>query len=390
MSAYFPNNQIFHPSGLANTTSPAAAPPGPGKNVAPMQYYMQLIKMGYTPMDAFAAEQQYFGRAAQIKNANQAATAGTIGNILGTVGGAWALNGFKNPFSAAEATSDLGVKMPTILGGEGSLGGAGTGAAETGAGELGAGGAGELGAETGTEAGLGTVALPLAVSAAVGGTVWEDGLHNAFTGKANRKDWTNLGVDALTAAGPNLLLRTLGMRSIGSQMTSGKSSDQKMRDGFRSIMKNTGVADDNYNVTLANGNKFDIGIDGKAKYQNVNGTQRNAWDVDWSNPLAKYATGIIDPKIRSTLGNVITNGKQHPEQYTGMLVNAVTSNAKTEQDVLDNIHALFNESPKQNKPEIFGPKPQASVPPQAPNSSMLPQKNASQSIGDILRQRMGA
>jgi len=94
-------------------------------------------------------------------------------------------------------------------------------------------------------------------------------------------------------------------------------------------------------------NEFNVGLDGKTRYKNVGENidgkkERQAWDVDFSNPLAKYATDQIDPMIRSIYAGSPKSVK--PEQYTGMLVNAVTSNAKSEQDVQNNIQAMLGKS----------------------------------------------
>ena len=130
-------------------------------------------------------------------------------------------------------------------------------------------------------------------------------------------------------------------------MTTGKSDAQLQRDDFRGLLKETGVANKNYEVSLADGSKFNIGLDGKTRYtnvgENIDGkTTRQAWDVDFSNPLAKFATDQIDPMIRSIYAEAPKGVK--PEQYTGMLVNAVTSNAKSQQDVQNNIQAMLGKS----------------------------------------------
>jgi hypothetical protein len=144
-------------------------------------------------------------------------------------------------------------------------------------------------------------------------------------------------------------------------MTSGKSNAQALRDDFRGDLKESGVADKDYMVTLADGSKFNIGLDGKTKYKNTDEkTTRNAWDVDWSNPLAKLASEKIDPMIRGIYGTDDPKAKFFPGQYTGMLVNAATSNAKNEAEVMANIEAMMGKSKfaKQAGVGITPPKPQ--------------------------------
>jgi hypothetical protein len=187
----------------------------------------------------------------------------------------------------------------------------------------------------------------------------------------------------------------MGKRSIGKMMTTGKSDAQLLRDDFRGLLKETGVADDNYNVTLADGSQFNIGLDGKTKYQNVGENidgkkSRNAWDVDFSNPLAKFAVNKINPMIANIYQG--TDGKLNPEQYTGMLVNAVTSNAKSEEDILANINAMLGKSTFAKQagialPEM--PKGRQVVPPvKTPQVSTPEGKEKSKSIGDVLRANM--
>jgi len=176
--------------------------------------------------------------------------------------------------------------------------------------------------------------------------MWETGMKDILRGRGNRADWTNQAAN-LTGIGEitNIGLRMAGKRSIGAMMTSGKSNAQALRDDFRGALKESGVADKDYMVTLADGSKFNIGLDGKTKYKNTDEkTTRNAWDVDFTNPLAKFATDKIDPMIRGIYGADDPKKKFFPGQYTGMLVNAATSNAKSEADVLANIETMLGKS----------------------------------------------
>jgi hypothetical protein len=137
----------------------------------------------------------------------------------------------------------------------------------------------------------------------------------------------------------------MGKPSIGRMMTSGKSDAQLLRDDFRGKLQETGVANEDYKITLANGDQYDIGKDGKAKLTNIDGkTTRRTWDVDWDNPLAKYAVDKLDPRVRSIYTEEAAKAGIPVEQYTGMLVNAATSNAKNEKEVDANINAFLGKS----------------------------------------------
>ena len=246
------------------------------------------------------------------------------------------MGGFQNIgslFSSAPAASSApavpgAVPMPPLLGGESALGATG---AQTGASTL---------------SSVGSVALPVAAAVATISNAWETGMKDIVRGRGDRADWTNQAAN-MTGIGQmaNIGLRLMGKRSIGAMMKSGKSGAQQIRDDFRGDLKESGVADKEYNVTLADGSKFNIGLDGKTKYKNIDEkTTRNAWDVDWSNPLAKLASDKIDPMIRNLYGTDNAKAKYYPGQFTGMLVNAATSNAKNEQEVMANIEAMLGKS----------------------------------------------
>lgn len=336
--------------------APQNTPPPPAKNMSQMQYFLQLTQQGYPTEAAYSSTMQYFGPQQQAQKQSNAALGQTAGQIIGLGGAAWAKNGFKLPSWLGGGASEAGT-----AGEAGAAGTAGAAAAApagmTAVGTAADGSimyapasmagaeAGTAGAEGLTLAGVGEVALPLAAIAAGASTLWEDGMKDIVRGKGNRADYTNLGVDLASGGLINLGLRLAGKRSIGKQMSTGKSDAQLLRDDFRGKLKDTGVADKDYNVVLANGDKFNVGLDGKTKYTNIDGkTKRNAWDVDYSNSLAKYASEQVDPMIRRIYGPDAEKKGIKPEQYTGMIVNAVTSNAKSQDDVMKNIHSVFGKS----------------------------------------------
>jgi len=372
---------------------PMQAPP-PAKGMSPQDYYNTLTSQGMRPWEAYNAVQASFGppktpeqrakeQASAEQNASLAQTGGTIGGLLI---GQEAIRGFPNvaglfgsgagATGTAAGTTGTTVATPTLLGAKTTAPLATT-------------------APGSTLSSVGSVGLPaLAVIAGLSET-WEGGMKDIIRGRGNRQDWTNMGVNAITGVGPNLALRWMGKRSIGKMMTTGKSDAQLQRDDFRGLLKQTGVADDNYNVTLADGSQFNIGLDGKTKYQNVGENidgkkTRNAWDVDFSNPLAKFAVDKIDPMIRSIYKDA--GGAVKPEQYTGMFVNAVTSNAKNEDEVMANINAMLSKSTFAQKAGAQPPPPstgkQVSPPVKTPQVSTPEGKEKNKSIRDILQSNM--
>jgi hypothetical protein len=326
------NEQMFNPDAPAFARS------------QPRAYYAWLTSRGVPHADAMNQTTSIFGQPKTpeelAKEKASAAQKGGLAQAGGAIAGSLlaneAMGGFQNIgslFSSAPAASSApavpgAVPMPPLLGGESALGATG---AQTGASTL---------------SSVGSVALPVAAAVATISNAWETGMKDIVRGRGDRADWTNQAAN-MTGIGQiaNIGLRLMGKRSIGAMMKSGKSGAQQIRDDFRGDLKESGVADKEYNVTLADGSKFNIGLDGKTKYKNIDEkTTRNAWDVDWSNPLAKLASDKIDPMIRNLYGTDNAKAKYYPGQFTGMLVNAATSNAKNEQEVMANIEAMLGKS----------------------------------------------
>jgi hypothetical protein len=281
-----------------------------------------------------------------------------VGGLAGSLGGMYMIGQALAPAAAAPVAAGATgatVATPTLVGAQmvGSGGTAGAGAA----------GGSTLGS-------IGSVALPVAAGALAVNNAWEGGLKDIVRGRGNRSDYTNSLVNMTPAAFLNMGLRLLGKRSIGQMAETGKSDAQLMRDDFRGVLKEKGIVDKDYNVTLANGTKFNLGLDGKTKYTNSDGkTTRNAWDVDLNDPLAQYATSKIDPYIRNMYGAGDPKKNINPEQYTGMIVNAVTSGAKTKEEIDANIAAALGKKPFEGStPErpTVAPQQQAPQPPPAP------------------------
>lgn len=368
----------------------------------PRAYYLYLLSQRMPPMQAVQLVEQRFGppktpdqrareQAGQAQNNALAQTAGTIGGLLVTQEALQGFPALSGLFGSGAGTGTVGATTA------GATGTAGTTVATP---TL-------LGAQTtapltpaapgSTLGSVGSVALPAAVSALMLNNIWESGMKDIVRGRGNRADYANQAINMNPYTAPlNIGLRLLGKRSVGKMMTSGKSDAQAMRDDFRGLLKQTGVADDTYNVTLADGSQYNIGLDGKTKLQNVGENidkkkTRQAWDVDFSNPLAQFAVQQIDPMIRNIYKDV--DGKVKPEQYTGMLVNAATSNAKTEEEVKANINAMLSRSEFAKKAGVNLPPPsntrQTAPVVNKPQVSVPEGKKESKSIRDVLQHYMG-
>lgn len=261
----------------------------------------------------------------------------TVGSLAGMYG-ASQLSGLFTGGSAAAGTA--GTAGAAGAGGAGAAGAAGAG------GTAGAGSAGASAAGTSSLASAGSVALPVAAALATLSNIWETGGKDIVRGRGKSDDWANQGFNMVLGPAIPIALRMLGKRSLGRMITGGKSDAQEMRDMFRKDLRNEEIADKDWNVTLADGTKYNIGLDGKAKLQNVGEnidkkTTRRMWDVDFSNPLAKKAVDLVNAKVMERYGGV--KGVA-PEQFTGMLVNAITSNAKNEQDLMANYNSVLGKS----------------------------------------------
>ncbi|MCB0335153.1 MAG: hypothetical protein KDD62_02575 [Bdellovibrionales bacterium] len=128
---------------------------------------------------------------------------------------------------------------------------------------------------------------------------------------------------------------------------SGKSKAQMMRDKWRESMEQTGVAkliDGSHHVQLADGSTYNIGVDGSNKLQNLDGSERQTFDIDWQNSVATksipsahifaMATGL-DPSIES-------EGLWH--RAVGQALNAASSNANSEAEVTQNFRAMLGQT----------------------------------------------
>ena len=124
---------------------------------------------------------------------------------------------------------------------------------------------------------------------------------------------------------------------VSSLFGSGKPESQKKRDKVRKWMQDSQIIDQNWSVTLADGSKYDIGIDGKNRLTNLDGTQRQHFDVDFSDPLAAQTVAWANPIFEVLLGD-------QPElhtQFVGYFVNAALSNAEDLETARQNLVEMF-------------------------------------------------
>lgn len=111
-----------------------------------------------------------------------------------------------------------------------------------------------------------------------------------------------------------------------AKLMRGKDEDQMRRDAVRKMMKESGFVDENYNLSLANGLKFDIGQDGT----------KNLYNVDLSTPEAER-----DLKLVAPLAQILTGGdKKLGSDFSGYFTNAIRSGG----DVLANAKEMYSKA----------------------------------------------
>ena len=120
---------------------------------------------------------------------------------------------------------------------------------------------------------------------------------------------------------------------IGS-ITAGKHKDQKVRDSVRSSLVEMGILNSDYQLQLADGSLYDMGKDGGPRSECAG---LRPFEVDFSNPLAQYAVGWMDPIVKL----LAPGNAKIATDFTGYFANAAMSNAKDLNDVRRNIDAIL-------------------------------------------------
>lgn len=149
---------------------------------------------------------------------------------------------------------------------------------------------------------------------------------------------------------------------------SGKSGPQQGRDGMRRFAQSTGLADTNFDVTLADGSKANIGIDGHGGQRTVTNpdlltkdqagtTKLNAWDTDYTNDL-DYASGMAG----ITLSRLMTGSSgTSQDQFGSQLGNAALANVGYGKDfsqgnfqkTMDNFKSMFAQQGIKSKADAY-------------------------------------
>lgn len=137
---------------------------------------------------------------------------------------------------------------------------------------------------------------------------------------------------------------------VGSEVFgSSKDKDQMKRDTVRKELSKVGFLDKGFNLSLADGSKVNIGVDGKAKKEYgvlPNGQAMHAFDLNQEDPLVQKLIPNVNPLV-----SVLAGGdRKLTSDFTGYLVRAAMSNAGGDYNkALANVRSFYQQlqaSPK--------------------------------------------
>lgn len=114
-----------------------------------------------------------------------------------------------------------------------------------------------------------------------------------------------------------------------AKLMGGKNQGQQMRDRVRGALKENGIVDENYNIELADGTKYDIGADGSIRNYEFDTAAKN-------DPMIGEHLKLVDPLAKIlTGGNADVGG-----QFAGYFTNAIRASG----DPLANAKALYEKA----------------------------------------------
>jgi hypothetical protein len=193
-------------------------------------------------------------------------------------------------------------------------------------------------------------------------------LDQKYTGGTGAKARELLDNPVLNPAG--YAVDKIGGKILGSSGGFGggkKNKDQKGRDSVRSSFKNVGLADDKWEVTLADGSRANIGMDGHGDQHEFRSPEKvpaggevrtlSSFDVDYTNDL-DYTSNMMT----STLARLVSGGKGVAiDQMGGQLANAALKTVGFGQDmdeetfgsVQANARKMFADAGIKNKEDAY-------------------------------------
>lgn len=148
------------------------------------------------------------------------------------------------------------------------------------------------------------------------GNLSVEGINSILGSPVNKNDLSNAMLLSNPITAP---VAVASMMGIDVGFGSGKSEEQQIRDQYRAQLKENEVVSNKYTVKLDDGSTFDIGKDGNAKLENLDGTTRHYYDVDFSNENSAKVVGWTNPL------SVVMFNDPNGVKMTGHITNAVTN-----------------------------------------------------------------
>lgn len=327
----------------------------------PLEQVPQTRAGTATPQQQAQAQQQ---QAPQPQGAKPPSVASTAGQAVGVGGGIWAANqlfpagqiatpvmvGATRLPGAIPATTatpgmlmtDPGIATPKIIGASvvpeavsPYTTWSGTGEALVGSESAGM-AAGAITAAAGAY--IAIHQAPKMIDAMQEGNMTGAGAHGLATGAgAGAAVGATIAGPAGAAIGAAIGAVVGGLGGLVGASHTGKDHDQLKRDAIRDAMQDIKLIDDNYNLTLADGTKYDIGKDGHAK--NFDGSGY-AYQVARENPFSVQAVAWADALTYTMMGQ----SKKLATDFTGYFANAAMSNAQDIETVRMNMLTFINQA----------------------------------------------
>lgn len=137
----------------------------------------------------------------------------------------------------------------------------------------------------------------------------------------------------------------LAYEPIRSMTGGGKDGGQAMRDGWRENLAANKFAtqrEGTYFVNLADGSSYNIGLDGGEKVQNLDGTERHTFDVDWKNKAA--VNSIPDAHLYAIATGLDPSSHERFDLFhrtVGQSLSAASSNTNSLEGIRANFRAMM-------------------------------------------------
>jgi hypothetical protein len=232
---------------------------------------------------------------------------------------------------ATEAAAEAAAEEAAIEAGAETVGteAAASGAAEAGAAEAGTAGAEGVAASEAGGSAFATWAIPAMATAYILNQSYKN--YKDSDGKSTEDSAKDSGLGVQGAlnyliGGPYGHMIAAGAGVAGSMFGSKKGKDQQDRDRARKAFQEAGFVDENWNVELANGQKFDIGKDG--------GDPR--YMIDFEDPAVARDLGLVAP-----LATLMTGGSgKLKDDFSGYFTNAIRSGG----DPVANARAMYGKA----------------------------------------------